>query len=144
MTMQLPEKDETSVSRKQLLAKLDVCMAGRVAEELVFGEKEVTTGASSDFQHATKLARDMVTKYGMSERVGFVSQQYEDEGRNLSSGMRETIEQETRALLDASYARAKAILRSHIGDLHSLASRLLEEETLSGNQIRQLVSASSP
>lgn len=69
--MQLPEKDELSWSKKQLLAKMDVCMGGRVAEEMVFGEDSITTGASSDMQQATKIARAMVTQYGMSDKVSF-------------------------------------------------------------------------
>jgi ATP-dependent metalloprotease len=96
MVMQLPEKDEVSVSRKQLLAKLDVAMGGRVAEELIFGEGEVTTGASSDLAAATRLARDMVTKYGMSSAVGLTSQNYNDDGRSISSETRAAIETEVR------------------------------------------------
>jgi ATP-dependent metalloprotease len=141
MVMQLPEKDELSVSRRQLLAKLDVCMGGRVAEELIFGEGEVTTGASSDLQQATRLARDMVTKYGMGTSAGLVSQSYDDEGRSMSSETRAAIESEVKGLLEAAYKRAAGLLRAHDKELHALAARLLAEETLSGAQINELIVA---
>lgn len=139
MVMQLPEKDELSVTRKQMLAKLDVCMGGRVAEELIFGESEVTTGASSDLQAATRLARDMVTKYGMSRTVGLMSQNYEDDGRSISSETRSRIEEEVKELLQAAHDRARKLLEKHKDELHVLATRLLLEETLTGVQIRELL-----
>jgi len=138
MVMQLPEKDQTSISRKQLLARLDVAMGGRVAEELIFGEQEVTTGASSDLQHATRLARDMVTKYGMSEKVGNVAHDYDENGLVISSETRQLIEDETRVLVDAAYQRAKVLIKKHEKDLHSLAESLLKHETLTGDQIRKM------
>jgi ATP-dependent metalloprotease len=141
MVMQLPEKDEVSVSRKQLLAKLDVAMGGRVAEELIFGEGEVTTGASSDLAAATRLARDMVTKYGMSSAVGLTSQNYNDDGRSISSETRAAIETEVKKLLDDAYKRAATVLRTHEAELHALAARLLAEESLSGVQIAELIAA---
>ncbi|KAI3933758.1 hypothetical protein MKW92_051870 [Papaver armeniacum] len=94
MVAQLPDKDETSISRKQMLARLDVCMGGRVAEELIFGESEVTSGASSDLQQATSLARAMVTKYGMSKAVGLVAHNYDDNGKSMSTETRLLIEEE--------------------------------------------------
>jgi len=140
MVTQLPEKDETSISRKQLLARLDVAMGGRVAEELIFGEEEVTTGASSDLQHATRLARAMVTKYGMSKRVGNISHDYDGEnGLVISSETKQVIEDETRELVDSAYIRAKALVKRHEKDLHKLAKQLLERETLTGDQIRLLL-----
>eukprot|EP00887_Chlorella_sp_A99_P002593 scaffold6.g2593.t1 len=137
----LPETDdETSVSRRQLLAKLDVAMGGRVAEELIFGEPNVTTGASSDLEHATRLARAMVTKYGMSDRVGAVSIHYEDNGQSLSTETRALVEEEVKALVTAAYERARRVLRAHEAELHALAEELLDKETLSGSQILELLS----
>ncbi|XP_074584151.1 ATP-dependent zinc metalloprotease FTSH 5, mitochondrial-like isoform X1 [Curcuma longa] len=139
MVAQLPEKDETSISKKQMLARLDVCMGGRVAEELIFGESEVTSGASSDLQQATKLARAMVTKYGMSKLVGFVSHNYDDNGRSMSTETRLLIEEEIKAFLERAYNNAKTILTTHNKELHALADALLEHETLSGAQIKNLL-----
>lgn len=139
MVSQLPEKDETSISRKQMLARLDVCMGGRVAEELIFGEGEVTSGASSDIVSATRLAREMVTKYGMSKAVGVVAHNYEDDGKSVSTETRLMIESEVRELLQRAYDNAKSILMAHMDELHSLAGALLEEETLTGAQINSLL-----
>jgi ATP-dependent metalloprotease len=140
MVMQLPEKDQTSISRKQLLARLDVAMGGRVAEELIFGEAEVTTGASSDLQHATRLARDMVTKYGMSKKVGNIAHDYEEnQGLIISSETRQMIEDETRVLVEDAYERAKDLVKKHEKELHALAKALLTQETLSGCAIKRLL-----
>jgi ATP-dependent metalloprotease len=138
MVMQLPETDdETSVTRRQLLAKLDVAMGGRVAEELIFGEKDITTGASSDLEQATRLARSMVTKYGMSEAVGQVAIGYEDS--SLSSESRALVEAEVKSLLQGAYERARKVLKQHEHELHALAAELVEKETLSGIQIKELL-----
>jgi len=139
MVMQLPEKDESSVSYKQLLARLDVCMGGRVAEELIFGDKEVTTGASSDLQQATRLARAMVTKYGYSSKLGKAVHDYDDPGAGISTETRQVIEEEVKGILNAAYQRAQAVLRGHEKELHLLAKELLERETLSGQEIRKLL-----
>ncbi|KAL6618656.1 hypothetical protein ACP70R_033795 [Stipagrostis hirtigluma subsp. patula] len=139
MVTQLPEKDQTSISRKQMLARLDVCMGGRVAEELIFGESEVTSGASNDLRQATRLARAMVTKYGMSERVGLVSYNYDDNGNTMSTETRGLIEQEVKEILERAYNNAKTILMTHDKELHTLANALLEHETLSGAQIKKLL-----
>ncbi|KAL5228701.1 hypothetical protein ABZP36_016966 [Zizania latifolia] len=141
MVAQLPEKDETSVSRKQMLARLDVCMGGRVAEELIFGDSEVTSGASSDLQQATKLARAMVTKYGMSKQVGYVSYNYEDDGKSMSTETRLLVEQEVKNFLEEAYNNAKTILTKHNKELHVLANALLEHETLTGAQIKNILAS---
>ncbi|XP_057480655.1 ATP-dependent zinc metalloprotease FTSH 4, mitochondrial-like isoform X1 [Actinidia eriantha] len=139
MVAQLPDKDETSISRKQMLARLDVCMGGRVAEELIFGENEVTSGASSDLQQATKLARAMVTKYGMSKQVGVVTHNYDDNGKSMSTETRLLIEKEVKEFLERAYNNAKTILTTHSKELHALANALLEHETLTGSQIKALL-----
>ncbi|KHN17241.1 ATP-dependent zinc metalloprotease FTSH 4, mitochondrial [Glycine soja] len=139
MVTQLPDKDETSISRKQMLARLDVLMGGRVAEELIFGENKVTSGASSDLKKATSLAREMVTEYGMGNEVGLVTHDYEDDGRSMSSETRLLIEKEVKQFLERAYNNAKTILTTHNKELHALANALLEHETLSGTQIKALL-----
>ncbi|XP_076929778.1 ATP-dependent zinc metalloprotease FTSH 4, mitochondrial-like [Bidens hawaiensis] len=139
MVAQLPEKDETSVSRKEMLARLDVCMGGRVAEELIFGEDEVTSGASSDLEQATRLAREMVTKYGMSKEIGVVAHNYDDNGKSMSTETRLLIEKEVQKLLENAYDNAKNILTRYNKEHHALANALLQHETLSGKQIKELL-----
>ncbi|KAK7321591.1 hypothetical protein VNO77_32390 [Canavalia gladiata] len=139
MVLQLPEEDETSTSRKQMLAELDVCMGGRVAEELIFGENEVTSGASSDLMRATTLAREMVTRYGMGNEVGLATHDYNDDGRSMSSETRLLIEKEVKQFLERAYNNAKTILTTHSKELHALANALLEHETLTGSQIKTLL-----
>ncbi|CAH1427707.1 unnamed protein product [Lactuca virosa] len=139
MVAQLPEKDETSVSRKEMLARLDVCMGGRVAEEIIFGENEVTSGASSDLEQATHLARAMVTKYGMSKEIGVVAHDYDDNGKSMSTETRLLIEKEVRELLENAYNNAKNILTCYKDEHHAIAEALLEHETLSGKQLKEML-----
>ncbi|KAJ9183809.1 hypothetical protein P3X46_007616 [Hevea brasiliensis] len=140
LVAQLPDMDEMSISQKQMLARLVVFMGGRVAEELTFGEDEVTSGASSDFEQATSLARAMVTKYGMGKDNGLVFLNYDDDATNLSSDTRLLIEKEVRRLLEMAYNNAKRIVMTHRKELHTVASALLEHETLTGSQIKALLS----
>ncbi|PPR97060.1 hypothetical protein GOBAR_AA23625 [Gossypium barbadense] len=139
MVSQLPEKDQTSFSRKQMLARLDVAMGGRVAEELIFGENEVTSGAVSDLENATNLARRMVTRYGMSKEVGPVTHFYNDNGKSMSTETRLLIEKEVRELLERAYNNAKTILTTHCKEHYALAKALLEHETLTGSQIEAML-----
>ncbi|MCL7045473.1 hypothetical protein MKW94_004325 [Papaver nudicaule] len=139
MVAQLPAKDETSVSRKQMLAKLDVCMGGRVAEELTFGENEVTSGASSDLKQAKSLAMAMITEYGMSKEIGLVTHNYSDGGKSMSTETRLLIEKEVKGFLDKAYNNAKTILTTHSKELHALANALYLNETLTGAQISALL-----
>ncbi|SPQ93876.1 AAA+ ATPase domain-containing protein [Plasmodiophora brassicae] len=138
MVHMLPENDQYSVSRKQLLAQLDVCMGGRVAEELIFGPDNVTTGASSDLKSATNIATNMVTKWGMSDKVGPIDHD-ERSMKDISPETRRLIDGEIRNLLDLSKDRATALLQSHRTDLERIAKALLEYETLSLDEIRQVI-----
>lgn len=99
----------------------------------------MTSGASSDIISATKLAREMVTKYGMSKTIGVVAHNYEDDGKSMSTETRLMIESEVRVLLQKAYENAKNILTIHQKELHALASQLLEHETLTGVQIKALL-----
>ncbi|EPS73424.1 hypothetical protein M569_01323, partial [Genlisea aurea] len=134
MVTQLPSNDETSISKKQLLARLDVCMGGRVAEELVFGEDYVTTGASSDLNTATELAQYMVSACGMSDAVGPVHVK-----ERPGSEMQSCIDAEVVKLLREAYNRVKALLKKHEKALHALAKALLEYETLTAEEIKRVL-----
>ncbi|WCJ36803.1 ATP-dependent zinc metalloprotease FtsH [Euphorbia peplus] len=134
MVTQLPSNDETSISKKQLLARLDVCMGGRVAEELIFGQDHVTTGASSDLQTATELAHYMVSSCGMSDAIGPVHIK-----ERPSSDMQSRIDAEVVKLLREAYDRVKALLKKHEKALHALANALLECETLSAEEIKRIL-----
>uniref|UniRef100_A0A0A9B4S3 Peptidase M41 domain-containing protein n=1 Tax=Arundo donax TaxID=35708 RepID=A0A0A9B4S3_ARUDO len=134
MVTQLPSQDETSISKKQLLARLDVCMGGRVAEELIFGEDNVTTGARNDLHTATELAQYMVSNCGMSDAIGPVHVK-----ERPSVEMQSRIDAEVVKLLREAYERVKRLLKKHEKQLHALANALLECETLNADEINKVV-----
>uniref|UniRef100_A0A8C7UIW9 ATP-dependent zinc metalloprotease YME1L1 n=1 Tax=Oncorhynchus mykiss TaxID=8022 RepID=A0A8C7UIW9_ONCMY len=132
----LPEDDRWSETRAQLLAQMDVSMGGRVAEEIIFGNEFITTGASSDFDAATKIARMMVTRFGMCERLGVMT--YADQTKQ-SPETQAAIEHEVRILLKDSYERARALLKSHAKEHKNLATALLQYETLDAKEIKMVL-----
>ncbi|KAM3866403.1 ATP-dependent zinc metalloprotease YME1L1b [Diretmus argenteus] len=132
----LPENDRWSETRSQLLAQMDVSMGGRVAEEIIFGNEYITTGASSDFDSATKIAKMMVTRFGMCEKLGVMT--YTDMTKQ-SPDTQAAVEHEIRMLLKDSYDRAKALLKSHAKEHKSLAEALLMYETLDAKEIQLVV-----
>ena len=149
MVMQLPEKDEVSQTREQLHAQMSIAMGGRVAEELIFGHDKVTTGAVSDIEQATKRARAMVMRAGLSKELGPVAYGENEEevflGRsvarqqNMSEETAKKVDAEIRKFVDKGYERARKILTDKIEDLHKLAKALLTYETLSGEEIEDIV-----
>ncbi|RKO98781.1 hypothetical protein CXG81DRAFT_15454 [Caulochytrium protostelioides] len=138
VTVQLPEADQTNHTKRELMAMLDVCMGGRVAEELLLGPDDVTTGAASDLEKASHLARDMVRVYGMSDGAGLVAYPAADLDR-LSPHTRAALEEEVRALVDAAYRRAKALLTQRRAELDRLAEALIERETLNLQEIEAAI-----
>jgi cell division protease FtsH len=148
MVMRLPERDNYSYHRDKMHANLSVSMGGRVAEELIFGYDKVSSGASSDIQYATSLARDMVTQWGMSDAMGPLQYEERQEGY-LGYGMSQRsamsdetarkIDAEIRKLVEGGHKRATELLTTHNEQLHLLANALLEFETLSGDEINQLL-----
>lgn len=149
MVMRLPERDSYSYHRDKMYANLSVAMGGRVAEEIIFGYDKVSSGASGDIQYATGLARDMVTRWGMSDKVGPV-EYAQPEGESflgysssqpvrMSNQTQQLIDAEIKSIVEGGLDRAKQILTTHIDQLHKLAEALLEFETLSGDEIKQLL-----
>ncbi len=154
MVMQLPEGDRYSMDFTQMTSRLAIMMAGRVAEELIFGKDKVTSGASSDIQAATGLARNMVTRWGYSDVLGMVSYGDNQEEvflghsvartQNVSEDTAQKIDLEVRRLVQAGYDEAKSILTAKLEDLHTLAKALLEYETLSGDEIINVIKGVKP
>ena len=144
MVVRLPEGDRFSMTREKMYADLAVAMAGRVAEEIIFGVDRVTSGASSDIEQATKLARAMVIKWGLSDKVGMINYgndktEIATHVYNSSEKTAELIDSEVKLLVDDSYILAKKILTEKLDSLHKLANALLEFETLSGEEINDLM-----
>ena len=145
--MRLPEQDKHSVTREKLKADLAVAMGGRVAEELIFGYDKVTSGASSDIQYATKMARAMVTQWGMSDKLGPLDYGEESQDMYYSVGRSQSFSEETAKLIDAevkvlvdeAHQRAETVLKDHDKQLHALAEALLKYETLSGDEIQTII-----
>jgi ATP-dependent metalloprotease len=139
MVSQLPDGDELNWTRKQLLARLDVAMGGRCSEELIFGAEEISSGASSDINSATNVARSMVTKFGMgSSTIGPVMFE-KDDYYTVSSQTRQAIEGEVKKMLDDAYIRAMNILKTKSVELDRLAKALLEYETLNKDEIELVI-----
>jgi len=151
MVMRLPENDRFSMALEKMKADIAVAMAGRVAEEIIFGREKVTSGASSDIKMATRMAQAMVTEWGLSEIVGpiFHGKSNEDMyasgagDKSRSEKTSEAIDTEVRRIVDEGYDFAKNILTKHLDQLHLLAKTLLEQETLSGKQIKHLLLGNS-
>ena len=149
MVMSLPEGDRYSTSKAKLLQQLIMAMGGRAAEEIVFGPDKVSNGASGDIKMATDTTRRMITEWGMSEKLGMIS--YGDNGqevflghsvtqnKNVSEATAREIDNEIKAVIDHAYSEAKRILTERRDDLESLAKGLLEYETLSGDEIQQVL-----
>jgi cell division protease FtsH len=154
VTLYLPEEDRYSISKQRLESTISTLFGGRLAEEMTLGPDRVTTGASNDIERATEIARNMVTKWGLSERLGPLTYS-EDDGevflgrsvtqhKQVSDVTSHTIDEEVRKIIDRNYARAKVILGEHEDKLHLMAKALMKYETIDGPQIRDIMEGREP
>ncbi len=149
VTMFLPERDKYSQSKVEIKAMMASLFGGRVAEELIFGEDKVTTGAADDIRRATSLARRMVTEFGFSDKLGPLRYAENEEEvflghsvtqrKNVSDATAKVIDDEIRRIVDEGETTAREILTGHLDELHLLARGLLEYETLSADEIRRII-----
>ena len=149
VTWNLPERDRYSMTMKQMKARLALCFGGRIAEQLIYGQDELNTGASNDIQQATDMARAMVMEYGMSEKLGWLRYKDNQEevflghsvsrAQHVSEETARLIDAEVRRLIEEAEATARGVLTEHIEELHRLAGALLEYETLNGEESKKAI-----
>src|ERR1700678_1878900 len=154
VTQFLPEQDRYSLSRRRIQSSIATLFGGRIAEELIFGQDAVTTGASNDIERATELARNMVTKWGLSDRLGPLTYTEESgEGflgrrvtqhKQVSDETAHAIDEEVRRVIETNYKRAKQILETNLDKLHVMADALIKYETLADDQIRDIMAGRTP
>ncbi len=154
MVMRLPEKDQLSMRKDQMKAHLLIATGGRIAEEMIFGKDKITNGAASDIQMVTNLAKKMITEWGMSEKLGRLRYNNDSEevflghsvaqSKNLSDSTAKLIDEEVRFLAEEAENNCKKILQDNIEELHIVAKGLLEYETLSGDEIKDLIKGVKP
>ena len=152
--MRLPERDQLSMRKDQMKAHLLIAAGGRIAEEIIFGKDKITNGAASDIQMVTNLAKRMVTEWGMSEKLGRLRYNNDSEeiflghsvaqSKNNSDATAKIIDDEIRFLADEAEKNCKDILMKNIEQLHTVAKGLLEYETLSGDEINDLIKGIKP
>ncbi|MGR3464992.1 MAG: ATP-dependent zinc metalloprotease FtsH, partial [Limimaricola sp.] len=147
LVLSLPERDQLSVTYTKYTSKIAMAMGGKVAEELIFGKENVTSGATSDIQQVSKIARAMVTQFGFSDKIGHIDYANEQQsylgaysgGTGHSAETQKTIDEEVRRIIDEGYDTAKRILTERHEDLERLAQGLLEYETLTGSEITRVI-----
>lgn len=149
MVLRLPEGDRVSLARDKLYADLRVACGGRIAEEMIFGIDKVTTGASSDIKMVSETARRMVTEWGLSQKLGFLAYSADEQevflGRsvaqqkNISDSTAKIIDEEIRKIIDEAYIDAQKILKRKKNDLDLIAKALIEYESLSGDEIKDIL-----
>lgn len=154
VTMYLPEEDRYSMSRQRLESSISSLFGGRIAEEMINGPGGVTTGASNDIERATDIARNMVTKWGLSDRLGPLTYS-EDDGevflgrsvtqhKQVSDDTAHAIDEEVRSIIDVNYTRAKALLDDNVDKLHVMAKALVKYETIDEKQIKDIMEGREP
>lgn len=154
VTMFLPLEDRYSYSKERLQSQISSLFGGRIAEELIFGADQVTTGASNDIQRATELARNMVTKWGLSEKLGPLTYAEEQgevflghsvaQSKHISDETAHIIDEEVRFVIDGGYQRAKKLLVENMDKLHTMAGALLKYETIDVDQINDIMDGLVP
>jgi cell division protease FtsH len=154
VTQFLPEQDRYSMSKRRIESMITTLFGGRVAEELIFGRDSVTTGASNDIERATDLARNMVTKWGLSDRMGPLT--YTEESGEVFLGRQVTqtkqvsdetahaIDEEVRQVIESNYNRARTLLQEHLDRLHAMADALIKYETIDDSQIKEIMAGRAP